>query len=214
MLLFGILIPVLPFCTLMFSPVVLSPPTWSNSAELGAEDILKNCGACGVSPHCIMGRRSASSAQTSSTVQHENKRWMHMTGVKRYAFPSCILPTFMLSLDLIRSSLSWFTSKWDTANSSWWSSACFLFLEMEKSNMYLECRCICQELAEVSTVTYISKGLQWSNHVGVFLMRLSLETNPPLMPTVAAVTSRSGPIERKLTKKQKPNGVKLISLSR
>lgn len=26
----------------MFSPVVLSPPTWSNSAELGADDILKS----------------------------------------------------------------------------------------------------------------------------------------------------------------------------
>ena len=66
----------------MFSPVVLSPPTWSNSAELGADDILKTF------EHVLNSRKVSwivgvpTSYQDTSKSRLQNKKMAELTTTK------------------------------------------------------------------------------------------------------------------------------------
>jgi len=124
----------LPFWFLIFCPEVLSPPTWSNSAELGADDILTNQRANDAMELWVIQRSGSHNATHIECIVHILSFVFH---IQFYYF--VVVSSFM-----IRKKIFW-SIKLTNVNSFPRYFFIFLFFSSKKSFLYM------QRLKNIST---------------------------------------------------------------
>ena len=168
----------------MFCPVVLSPPTWSNSAELGADDILKNF------EHVLSDRKVSwtvgvpTSYQCLSERQAQNKRWLRTAESLLYVSNKDLEEFTRLSC--IKSTLIRYTQAWGVFTSAGWFWASFSGRNLDGERLFLECLWKCW--TEVTCADWISERSQPKKAILALLLRFCIGMQLLYLSTARSAT--------------------------